>query len=170
MEGEMAGMCADTRVEEFWTAFLQSRAGALPAERRYYEAEAFGNTAAMADELAELVVAGIKTTTSGLLWGYEAEQLIPPAPGDFSIVLDSSGAPRCIIETIELRTIPFEEIDEQFAFEYGEGDRTLTWWREHLWDYYVAECAEDGWEPRPDMPLVCHRFRVVYTPPATTDG
>jgi uncharacterized protein YhfF len=165
-----ASMSDDARIEEFWAAFLRSQAGKLPADLRYYEAEPFGNTAEMADELAALVEAGVKTATSGLFWGYEAEGLSLPVPGDYTVVLDSTGAPRCVTETVELRVIPFDEVDEPFAHEYGEGDRTLAWWREHLWDYYVAECAEHGWQPRPEMPLVCERFRVVYPPPLPTSS
>jgi hypothetical protein len=31
----------------------------------------------------------------------------------------------CIIELTEVEIKPFNSVDEQFAFEYGEGDRTL---------------------------------------------
>jgi uncharacterized protein YhfF len=34
-----------------------------------------------------------------------------------------------VLETTDLRVIPFGEVDAQFAFDEGEGDRTLAWWR-----------------------------------------
>ena len=151
-----------TRVDAYWAAFLQSRAGTLPPNARYSEAEAFGNTPEMGNELAALVCRGVKTATSGLLWGYEALNERLPEPGDIAIVLDSRGAPVCIIELIETRIMPFHAVDEQLAWEYGEGDRTLPWWREQLWDYSVAICAEWGWQPASDMPLVVKRFRMIY--------
>ena len=64
-----------------------------------------------------------------------------------------------------LRVAPFEAIDARFAFDYGEGDRTLTWWRENLWDYYSRVCSSIGREPDSSMPLVCERFAVVFSEP-----
>jgi uncharacterized protein YhfF len=151
----------EAAIERYWSEFLATRPD-LPPDLRYYEASPFGNTAAMADELAAVVCDGTKTTTSGLLWGYEAEGLQPMQAGDLSIVLNGAGSPVCITETVAAWIMPFDQADERFAYEYGEGDRTLAWWREHLWDYYAAECDEHGWQPAPDMPLVCERFRVVY--------
>jgi uncharacterized protein YhfF len=151
-----------TQIDAFWEAFLQSGTARLPPDAPYIEADAFGNTPEMGDELAALVCDGVKTATSGLLWGYEALNERLPEPGDIAIVLDGNGVPACIIELIETRIMPFDMVDEQLAWEYGEGDRTLAWWREHLWDYYVADCARSGWQPSPDMPLVVKRFQTIY--------
>jgi uncharacterized protein YhfF len=148
-------------VDEYWAAFLQRHAGTWPPGTRYSEAEAFGNTPAMADRLAALVCRGVKTATAGLLRGYEAMGERLPEPGDVAIVLDGRGVPACVIEIIETRIVPFDAFDEQLAREYGEGERTLVWWHEQLWEYYAAECAEHGWQPAPDMPLVVTRFCVV---------
>ena len=79
-----------------------------------------------------------------------------------------SKEPVCIIETTEVRVVPFCEVDARFAYDYGEGDRSLAWWRAHLWAYYVDECAslgrQAGRQAEGDMPLVCERFRVVFRP------
>lgn len=56
----------------------------------------------------------------------------------------------------------FKDIDAQFAYDYGEGERTLVWWKQHLWDYYRQECADLGRSATEEMPLVCERFQVVY--------
>jgi uncharacterized protein YhfF len=149
-------------IDAYWATFLRSRADDPPARTTYLEADQFGNTPEMADRLAALVCSGVKTASSGLLWGYEATGERLPEVGDLAITLDGSGMPVCIIELTEARVLPFEAVDEQMAYEYGEGERTLAWWREHLWDYYVAQCAADGWQPARDMPLVFKRFRVVY--------
>ena len=71
--------------------------------------------------------------------------------------------PICIIQTTEVKIIPFQECDAQFAYDYGEGERTLAWWREGLWDYYAQECEQLGRQANEQMPLVCERFQVVYT-------
>ena len=57
---------------------------------------------------------------------------------------------------------PFNEIDEQFAFDYGEDARTLAQWRVECWEYFTTFCASIGREPSETMPLVCQRFRCVY--------
>jgi uncharacterized protein YhfF len=70
--------------------------------------------------------------------------------------------PVCLIQTTEVRVLPFERIDAQFAYDYGEGERTLEWWKREMWRYYVDECKEIGRVATADMPLVCERFRVVH--------
>jgi uncharacterized protein YhfF len=105
---------------------------------------------------------GEKTATSSLLLTLEHENKPMLQVGDYSIVTTWENVPVCIIETIELRIIPFKDVDAGFAYDYGEGDRTLPWWNEHIWEYYVQECAAIGREATEDMPLLCERFGVVY--------
>lgn len=147
-------------LERYWEAFLLSH----PQHRGsgYVEAFAFGNTARMADKLAALVVSGKKTATSGLLWMAEHEHRPRIGVGDLSIVLDGAAQPMCIIETIDVQTVLFRDVDDAFARDYGEGERVLAWWQAQMWDYYRTECAQLGREPTQDMPLICERFRVVY--------
>jgi uncharacterized protein YhfF len=42
------------------------------------------------------------------------------------VMRDGSGMPR----TIELTQWRFDEVDERFALDEGEGDRTLAYWRQ----------------------------------------
>lgn len=79
-----------------------------------------------------------------------------------TIVLDWNSDPLCIIETIEVNIKPYNQVDAQFAFEEGEGDRTLAYWRKAHWEYFSRVLASIGKEPNEDMPLVCERFRVIY--------
>lgn len=116
----------------------------------------------MADELGRLVQAGIKTATGGLSWAFDLEHDPPPAVGDLEIIVNGRGDPLCVIEISEVATRPFYAIDEAFAFGYGEGDRTLAWWRRTMWEYYAAECQQLGREPSQTMPLICIRFRLLY--------
>ena len=66
-------MYIDTPLEQFWQNFLQSHPH-LKATG-YYEAFAFGNTKQMANELATLVVSGVKTAISSLLWTTEQQEI-----------------------------------------------------------------------------------------------
>jgi hypothetical protein len=47
--------------------------------------------------------------------------------GKLMVMLDGSGNPRAVLETVELTQARFNEVDEQFAFDEGEGDRTLSY-------------------------------------------
>jgi hypothetical protein len=38
--------------------------------------------------------------------------------GDFSIVTDWGEEPVCVIQSTNVRVLPFEQIDAQFAFDY----------------------------------------------------
>ena len=150
----------DEELEQFWNDYVRSHPSLQG--QRYYEAFRFGNTEQMANELADLVLSGVKTATSSLLWALEQEQQPVVQVGDFSIVTDWEHRPVCIIQTTEVNIVPFRDINAQFAYDYGEGDRTLVWWKQHLWDYYVQECALIDRQATVEMPLVCERFQVVY--------
>jgi uncharacterized protein YhfF len=131
-------------------------------DRQYFEAFQFGSGRAMADQIAHLVLDGIKTATSDLVWHIQARGKLQWRPGDEHVVLDGNWRPVCVIRTTELDVRRFKDVDEAFAYDYGEGDRTLEWWREHLFAWYANECREIGREPSEDMPLLCERFEVVY--------
>jgi uncharacterized protein YhfF len=151
-------------VEEFWQAYLASRPEGEPAPVRY-EAWAFGRGQAMADELGDLVVRGVKTATASLWWEYEAGDETVPQAGDLSVILDGAGRPLCVIETTQVEIKPFQQVDAAFAFDEGEGDRSLDYWRRAHWHFFGESCRELGRAPAEDMPVACERFRVVYRSP-----
>ena len=68
----------------------------------------------------------------------------------------------CLIETFELTIRPFDSVDAAFAYDEGEGDRSLAYWREVHWRYFGRMCEAIGRTPDEAMPLVCERFRVVF--------
>lgn len=93
---------------------------------------------------------------------YEAEGETPTRPGEKSIVLDGGGNPLCIIETAEVTVRRFDEVDEEFAREEGEGDLSLEYWRGAHRRFFGRTLPNIGRSFAEDMPLVCERFRVVY--------
>jgi uncharacterized protein YhfF len=58
--------------------------------------------------------------------------------------------------------MPFNEVDAQFAFDEGEGDQSLDYWREVHWDYFSRRCAEMNKEPSNTMPVNCERFELLH--------
>lgn len=147
----------------FWNAFLASK----PAYRdsRFYESFCFADSEAVSEELAALVLSGVKRATAALVWALEAQGKEPPQPGDLSVVTDWSGKPLCVIETQSTEAVAFEEVTAEFAATEGEGDKSLEFWRKEHWLYFSRECNQIGREPTTQMPVLCEKFEVVYQPP-----
>lgn len=118
---------------------------------RGLETFSFGDGPGLADELASLVLAGKKTATC-----WAASDGLLTEMGKRMVVLDGSGRPLAVIETVELELRRFHEVDAAFAHDEGEGDRSLAFWREAHRGYFtrLGQFTED-------MPLWCERFRVV---------
>lgn len=154
---------SEDKIKVYWQKYLDTLPEGSPVRDARYEAEGFGDSPQMADELGTLVADGTKTATCSALWEWEAEGSALPAMGEKAVVLDGSGKPLCIIETTEVKVRPYEEVDASFAYEEGEGDRSLEYWREAHWRFFSRTLPNIGREPAPDMPLVCERFRVVYS-------
>jgi uncharacterized protein YhfF len=152
----------DNRIEAYWQRYLKMLLPDSPVHKEEYIAEGWGDSPEMADELGALIAAGTKTATCSALWEYEAEGEPLPKIGLKTIVLDGNGDPLCIVETTEVEVRPYEEVDAEFAYEEGEGDRSLEYWREAHWRFFSRNLPSIGKEPATDMPLVCERFRVVY--------
>jgi uncharacterized protein YhfF len=149
-------------IEAFWQEYLDTLPPDSPARGESYDAESFGDSPEIADELSTLVVSGTKTATCSTLWEWESEGDPLPKSGAKCVVLDGRGEPLCVIETTEVEIQPYNEVDAKFAYEEGEGDRSLQYWRDEHWRFFTRSLAEIGKELMPEMPLVCERFRVVH--------
>jgi len=149
-------------VAAFWAAF-QAATGAV-ADARFYEAFAFGDSEELAASLAQLVLAGRKRATAGLLWALEAEGKRLPRAGDLSVVTTWAGQPLCVIETLQVDVVPFDQVGAEFAAREGEGDGSLTYWRQAHAEFFARECARLGRTASDAMPVVCERFVVLYPP------
>ncbi len=154
-----------TNVQRYWEQFLNSISVGRHRPARYLEAFAFGSTLADAKEIAPLVLAGTKTATGSVLWASQADRKPIPTAGDFSIVTLGGDDPVCVIETTDIRTIPFDEVTADYAWDGGEGDRSMAGWREMYWNYVERECRRLALEPTAKTPLLMERFRVVYAAP-----
>ena len=150
------------RIEAYWRSYLDTLPAGSPLRDEQYVAEGWGDSPQMADELGALITAGTKTATCSALWEYEAEGSPLPETGSKTIVLDGYNDPLCIVETTEVEVRPYNEVDDGFAYEEGEGDRSLEYWREAHWHFFSRTLPNIGKESTPDMPLVCERFRVIY--------
>ena len=112
----------------------------------------FGNTPDMADDLLSLVLSGRKTATCwAAVHGDEGARV-----GQRVVVADGRDRDAAIIETLQLDMRRFDQVDEEWAFAEGEGDRTLHYWQRVHEAFFRGEGVF-----APDMALWCERFRLV---------
>jgi uncharacterized protein YhfF len=144
-----------TTIEAFWARFRE--ATGHPDVR--YQAGAFAEEhPAVATELGSLVLSGRKRATTGLLAEYEEESEPLPLAGDLWVVTDGAGEPLCVIRTTTVEVRRWADVDEAFAFEEGENDRTLAGWRSaHAWYFASIDRPVDD-----DTLLVLERFEKLW--------
>ena len=135
----------------FWARF---RAETGLGTATVCRAVAFGAGAAVQDALAALVLRRRKRATVSLRREYGPGAPVLPAPGDLTVVVDGAGRPVAVIRTGEVRLGPLGSVDDAFAWDEGEGDRTRDGWlrihRAHYGD------VDD------DVPVLFERFAVIW--------
>ncbi|MGY1804017.1 ASCH domain-containing protein [Blastococcus sp. SYSU D00922] len=134
--------------------------GVAPGEQP--AVERFGDSAGLADELLGLVLAGTKRATAGLVADFAADGEPLPRIGGHWIACDGTGVPRCVLRSTELRLGPLASVDDAFAWDEGEGDRTRASWLEGHERYFRRTQAARGEEWSDDLEVVFERFRVVW--------
>ena len=147
-------------VRAFWSRFQASLSH--DASSLFYEVFHFCDNEQDANALAALVLSRQKRATAGLLWTHESSNEPLPTIGALSVVTDWQGTPVCVIETTQVEVVPFDRVSSEFAAIEGEGDGSLSYWRDAHWRYFGRECQRIGKEPSLQMFVVCEQFRVVY--------
>ena len=113
--------------EEFWLEYC-SKSHTDPNTR--HDIWKFCGGGPFADELAHLVIDGIKTATASTVLSYEMSEEDLPDVGCYSIVLFDNDEPACIIRDTKVSVIPFCEVSREHAYKEGEDDRSLEKWKE----------------------------------------
>ena len=142
--------------------YVASRPG-LPPEAEV-AVECFGDSPELADELIGFVVDGPKRATAGLVAAYTAAGEPLPRAGSHWVACDGTGTPRVVLRTTELRVGPLSSVDERFAWDEGEYDRTLESWLDGHRRYFRRECERIGVEFSDDLEVCFERFDVVWPP------
>ena len=148
-------------VKNFWDEFCQQNSDVNIDEP--YQVWFFHNNQADSVELASLVLQGKKKATASLAAVNELMPEIAPVNDGFSVVTDFNGNPLFIIQTAEIRHLPFDEVDEQFAFDEGEGDQMLKDWRRRHRKYFTKESKELDIEFNEKSLICCERFRLLFS-------
>jgi uncharacterized protein YhfF len=139
-------------VEAFWRRFVAATGIDGP-----HTACGFGSSSEMATELGPLVRDGPKRATASLHADYGSDEPLP-AIGDLAVVLSGGDRPLCVIRTTSVEVRAFGEVDEEFAWTEGEGDRSLAYWR----DAHLRFFAGYGAAVDETTPVVLQRFELVW--------
>ncbi len=144
----------DKLVQEFWDGFIEAKG--LDEDTDYVQIFRLGRNEGESNRLLKLVLRGKKRATTCL---YTDDIL--PEKGDYGIITDWDGVPRCVIKTTRVQIIPFNEITLEQALKEGE-DKTLEAWRETHRVVYSRNAEQLGLEFSEESKIVYEDFRVEY--------
>ncbi len=148
--------------EAYYRQYLKSLGRENEFNSIDFMVDSFGDSPELADKLLVPVLSGLKTATCSALWEWEAEGNKIPHVGLLTVVLNGKKEPSCIIETTEVTLRKYNEVDEVFAKEEGEGDLSLEYWRDAHKRYFKRTLPLIGKEFSEDIMLVCERFKIVW--------
>ncbi|WP_244231586.1 ASCH domain-containing protein [Rathayibacter sp. VKM Ac-2804] len=134
--------------EELWAAY-RAQAPGVPAELPLVES--FGDSVEQADELLALVRRGVKTATASLI----GDEPVPEV-GDHWIACDGAGVARVVLRTLEIRLGALDSVDDAFAWDEGEKDRSRASWLAGHRRYFERV------SPGGVGTVVFERFRLVW--------
>ena len=146
--------------EAMWQAFR----AANPDVADHYDVTAFGDSPAMQDELADLVVNGPKRATAGAYRWYEPSDEPIASVGGHVVLVDGGGKPRAVWRTTDVHIGPLDEVTDSFAWDEGEGDRSRAYWLDAHRRFFKRGFEQQGWEYHDAIPTVFERFTVVWPP------
>jgi uncharacterized protein YhfF len=129
----------------------------------------FGFPGPLRDQLVAAILSGAKTSTTGLVIGYEHDNAPLPSVGQLSAVVDSADRRIAAIEVTEVRVLRLADVDLPHVLDEGEGDESVAQWRaghERFWHgaEIRAELGDPDYTVNDDTLIVAERFRLVFTP------
>lgn len=146
-------------IDQYWSTFLQAKN--LAPDTKRLDVFHFELTEKWANILLDLVLQGKKRATCSSLVSFEQEGIMPKE-GDYSIVTDWDGNPRCVIQTVKVTHMKFKDMTFAICSKEGEDDSLESWRNNHI-SFFTREGKEEcGYEFSEDMPIVFEEFEVVY--------
>lgn len=145
--------------EMMWQAYC--RATNTDRDRRH-DMWKFCGGGAFADELANLVLTGVKTATASTKLAYEMEDESLPDVGTYSVILFDNDEAACIIRDTKVSIVPFNQVSAEHAYKEGEDDRSLDKWREVHRRAFAPDYKAAGLEFDENGDCVLEEFEVVY--------
>ncbi|MEX6015314.1 ASCH domain-containing protein [Mammaliicoccus sciuri] len=148
-------------IESYWATFSKKNLS-KDIHKKLPDHWMFGDgSQKMGDELAELVLKGIKKATCSAKKIHEIEKEKYPQVGQYDIVLNGRNEPVCIIQYTEISIIPMNKVTAEFAALEGEGDLTYKYWYDEHVKFFKNEFMKYSLKFSQDIELVCQKFEVV---------
>ncbi|WP_052462332.1 ASCH domain-containing protein [Nigerium massiliense] len=118
------------------------------------------------DALVDAILAGRRTSCTGLVSDYADHRIRLPEPGDREVVVDSDDRPVAVTENLTVEVRRFADIGWAHAQREGMGAESLEQWREReraCWetDEVRAALRRPGFVLTDDTEMVCITFEVV---------
>ena len=152
----------DKTVFEMWNNFTDSN----PEYKNTIMPESwyFHNNKEDANRLSKLVVSGKKKAGSGLYIWYKEANADLPKVGTKHIITDFDGKAQAIIEIKKVDTIPFNEINKDYAtMDMGTDIESLKKWKKAHWDFFASAMKDNKQKPTEEMLVVCEIFETIWT-------
>ena len=147
------------KLTAFWNRFLESKN--LPKDTTYATSFYFGAGEEMAKELLDLVLQGKKRATTSALPSFEAEGEKVPEVGDYIILTEFDGTPRCVAQDVAVLIKPFCEMTFDIVKREGE-DECLETWQENHRKFFGMDAEALGYTFNENTLVVFEDFEVVY--------
>jgi uncharacterized protein YhfF len=151
-------------VVAFWEDFRRARG----VPQQDYDVCRMGDGPEMADELLARILTGPKRATACLLRDVEQGGEMMARVGGHVVVLDGNDRPRAIWRTKTVDVKPLNQVDDAFAWDEGEGERTRVDWLAMHVRYFGRRARSEDFTFYETMSAVFERFIVVW-PPADAD-
>ncbi|MBK4879880.1 RNA-binding protein [Enterococcus faecium] len=146
------------QAKKYWKEFWQ---GELPETNVTAEQWGWEGTP-MADELADLILKGIKTASCSSYDEYLYYDEDPLSKiGSYTIVLNSKDKPVGIIKYTDMTIMPMNEVTEEIARAEGEGDLSYDYWYKAHKKFFRELMPQIGKEFYEEMPLAVERFELI---------
>jgi uncharacterized protein YhfF len=126
-----------------------------------YTVRRIGNGEAICEMLLGLIATGQKTGVFSLPSDLEAEGVVPHT-GDYVILVDFSGRPRCLVKMEECRQMKFGEVGPQQTACESPAARDVEVWRGIHRQYWGPVLAARNMTLTDDLPILFQRFRLLH--------
>jgi uncharacterized protein YhfF len=145
--------------DAFWSTCQEEIA--TPPPDGFYRLRHFGDNAALAEVLLNLILSGQKTGTYTSPWFYEGDENRTPVAGGYTVVTDFDGKPAALLLTTHVYTVPYNQLTEEDTQYEGPNARKLEVWKQIHWSYFKRGLEQKGIAPTEEMPITVERFEVV---------
>ncbi len=148
--------------DALWKLYLDLVLGGYEPPTRAVDVWFFGDRPEMAAQLVHLVACGEKRVTMGWVDAARSDGTPLAYEGGVSVVTDGFGFPRVVLRSVEVRVMPFGEVDAASAAGEGEGDLTHADWREGHVAYFTREATRHGLVFDDHAQISVERFEVLH--------